>query len=130
MQVASPDKIRNVAVVGHNDTGKTTLQRPALHRRRHHGCTVEDGNTVTDFDPQEIERKISIGLALAFAPWRQTKVNLLDCPGYGIFFTETECGLRAADTALLCVSGVAGVEVNTEQVWEFAARSACRWCST
>ena len=82
---------------------------------------VEDGNTVTDFDPQEIERKISINLAIAFAPWRGTKINLLDCPGYSIFVTETECGLRAADAALLCVSGASGIEVMTEKVWEIAA---------
>ncbi len=124
MQVESPDKIRNVAVAGHNDTGKTTLTSALLYTA---GVTtalhrVEDGNTVTDFDPQEIERGISIGLSIAASsPWRQHKVNLLDCPGYGIFFTETERGLRAADAALLCVSGVAGVEVKTEKVWEIAA---------
>ena len=123
MQVASPDKIRNLAVVGHNDTGKTTLTSALLYtagvtNRLHR---VEDGNTITDFDPQEIERKISINLSIAFAPWREHKINLLDCPGYCIFVTETECGLRAADAALLCVSGAAGIEVMTERVWEIAA---------
>jgi elongation factor G len=122
MQVASPDKIRNLAVVGHSDTGKTTLTSALLYTA---GVTnrlhkVEDGNAVTDFDPQEIERRISINLSIAFAPWRQTKINLLDCPGYSIFVTETECGLRAADAALLCVSGASGVEVMTEKVWEIA----------
>jgi elongation factor G len=122
MQVASPDKIRNLAVVGHSNTGKTTLTSALLHTA---GVTnrlhkVEDGNTITDFDPQEIERKISINLTIAFAPWRATKINLLDCPGYSIFVTETECGLRAADAALLCVSGAAGIEVMTERVWEIA----------
>jgi elongation factor G len=122
MQVASPDKIRNLAVVGHSDTGKTTLTSALLYtagvtNRLHR---VEDGNAVTDFDPQEVERRISINLAIAFAPWRQTKINLLDCPGYSIFVTETECGLRAADAALLCVSGASGVEVMTEKVWEIA----------
>ncbi len=81
---------------------------------------VEDGNTVTDFDPEEAERGISIGLAPCFVPWRQHKINLIDCPGYGIFFTETKQGMRAADAVLLCVNGVAGVEVNTERVWKFA----------
>jgi elongation factor G len=122
MQVASPDKIRNLAVVGHSDTGKTTLTSALLYtagvtNRLHR---VEDGNAVTDFDPQEIERRISINLAIAFAPWRQHKINLLDCPGYSIFVTETECGLHAADAALLCVSGASGVEVMTEKVWEIA----------
>src|SRR4051794_22047710 len=122
MQVDSPEKLRNVAVAGHNDTGKTTLVSSLLYAggvttRMHR---VEDGNTFTDFDHEEIERRISIGLAPCFVPWQQHKVNLLDCPGYGIFFTETKAGLRAADAAVLCVSGVAGVEVNTERVWSYA----------
>jgi elongation factor G len=123
MQVESPDKLRNVAVAGHNDTGKTTLASALLYAggvttRLHR---VEDGNTLTDFDHEETERKISIGLAPCFVPWQQHKINLLDCPGYGIFFAETKQGMRAADAVLLCVNGVAGVEVNTERVWEFAA---------
>ncbi len=123
MQVESPQRIRNVAIAGHNDTGKTTLVASLLYAS---GATprqlkVDDGNTVTDFDHQEIERGISIGLATAFAPWHGHKVNLLDCPGYGIFFTETRAGMRAADTTILCINGVAGVEVNTEKVWAFAA---------
>ncbi len=123
MQVDSPDKIRNVAVAGHNDTGKTTLVSALLYAggvttRLHR---VEDGNTLTDFDHEETERKISIGVAPCFVPWQQHKVNLLDCPGYGIFFAETQQGLRAADAVLLCINGVAGVEVNTERIWDFAA---------
>ena len=99
MQVDSPEKLRNVAVAGHNDTGKTTLVSALLYAggvttRMHR---VEDGNTFTDFDHEETERKISIGLAPCFVPWQQHKVNLLDCPGYGIFFTETRAGMRAAD---------------------------------
>jgi elongation factor G len=123
MQVDSPEKLRNVAVAGHNDTGKTTLVSALLYAggvttRLHR---VEDGNTLTDFDHEETERKISIGLAACFLPWQQHKINLLDCPGYGIFFSETQQGLRAADSAILCVNGVAGVEVNTEKVWKAAA---------
>ena len=122
MQVDSPDKIRNVAVAGHNDTGMTTLVSALLYAggvttRMHR---VEDGNTITDFDPEEAERGISIGLAPCFVPWRQHKVNLIVCPGYGIFFTEAKQGMRAADSLLLCVNSVAGVEVNTERVWKFA----------
>jgi elongation factor G len=119
MQVDSPEKIRNIAVAGHNDTGKTTLVSALLYAA---GVTtrlnrVEDGNTLTDFDREEVERGISIGLGVCFAPWRQHKVNLIDCPGYGIFFTETKAGMRAADAVLLTVNSVAGVEVNTEKVW-------------
>jgi elongation factor G len=123
MQVDSPQKLRNVAVAGHNDTGKTTLVSALLYAG---GVTnrllrVEDGNTLTDFDREEVERKISIGLAPCFVPWQQHKVNLIDCPGYHIFLSETQAGLRAADAALLAVSGVSGVEVNTEKVWSCAA---------
>src|SRR4028118_1155636 len=122
MQVDRPERIRNLAVAGHNDTGKTTLVSALLYTS---GVTtrlnrVEDGNTLTDFDPEETERKISIGLAACYIPWQQHKINLIDCPGYGIFFTETKSALRAADTVLLCVNGVAGVEVNTEKVWSTA----------
>jgi elongation factor G len=123
MQADSPEKLRNVAVAGHNDTGKTTLVSALLYAG---GVTnrllrVEDGNTLTDFDHEEIERKISIGLAACFVPWQQHKINLIDCPGYHIFLSETRAALRAADAALLAVSGVSGVEVNTEKVWSSAA---------
>ncbi len=123
MQADSPEKLRNVAVAGHNDTGKTTLVSALLYAA---GVTnrllrVEDGNTLTDFDHEETERKISIGLSTCFVPWQQHKINLIDCPGYHIFITETRAGLRAADAVLLAVSGVAGVEVNTEKVWSCAA---------
>jgi len=123
MQVDSPERLRNIAVAGHNDTGKTTLVSSLLYAG---GVTtrmnrVEDGNTLTDFDHEETERGISIGLAPCFVPWQQHKVNLIDCPGYGIFFAEAKAGLRAADSLLLCVNGVSGIEVNTEKVWSYAA---------
>jgi elongation factor G len=123
MQADSPDRLRNVAVAGHNDTGKTTLVSALLYAG---GVTnrllrVEDGNTLTDFDHEETQRRISIGLATCFVPWQQHKINLIDCPGYHIFLSETQAGLRAADSLLLAVSGVAGVEVNTEKVWSCAA---------
>ncbi len=124
MQVKTPEEIRNLAVVGHRDTGKTTLVSAALYTS---GITnrlnkVEDGNTITDFDTEEIERGGSIGLAICFAPWKGQKVNLFDCPGSAIFFTESKAGMRAADAVLLCVNGVAGVEVSTEKCWAFAER--------
>ncbi|HZI64039.1 MAG TPA: elongation factor G [Thermoanaerobaculia bacterium] len=123
MQVDAPDKIRNLALCGHNDTGKTTLTSALLYTA---GAAtrmgrVEDKSAVTDFDPEEQARGISIGLGIASLLWRGHKVNLIDCPGYGIFFTETKAGLRAADAALLCTSAVAGVEVTTEKAFEFAA---------
>ncbi|MEO8277783.1 MAG: elongation factor G, partial [Thermoanaerobaculia bacterium] len=123
MQVDSPARIRNIAIAGHNDTGKTTLASSLLFAG---GAAprfgkIEDGNTITDFDPEETERGISIGLAVAHLPWRQHKVNLLDSPGYGIFFSEIRTALRVADCAVVCVNAVAGAEVNTEKVWEAAA---------
>ncbi len=124
MQVESSDKIRNLAIAGHNDTGKTTLASALLYTG---GVVsrlnrVEDGNTLTDFDAEEINRTISIGLAPCFTPWKDHKINLIDCPGYGIFFAETRSGIRAVDATLLCVNAVSGIEVVTEKVWAFAER--------
>lgn len=126
MQVDSPEKIRNLAVAGHNDTGKTTLLSSLLYAGgvSNRLLRVEDGNTLTDFDPEEISRKISIGLAPCFVPWKGHKLNFLDCPGYGIFFTDTHAGMRAADATLLLINGVAGVEVVTEKIWKTAAELA------
>jgi len=122
MKVYSGSEIRNLAVVGHNDTGKTTLVSQLLFNS---GAVtrlgrIDDGTTVTDFDPDEIERKHSISSAVAFAEWKDTKVNLIDTPGFGIFLMEAKSALRVADAAVLVVSGVTGVEVTTEKVWKFA----------
>lgn len=123
MQVESPARIRNVALAGHNDTGKTTLASALLFTAgaQPRAGRVEDRSTVTDFDPEEQERGISIGLATCRLPWREHAVELVDCPGYGIFFSETKAGMRVADATLVCVNAVAGIEVNTEKVLEFAA---------
>jgi elongation factor G len=123
MKVYSGAEIRNVAVVGHNDTGKTTLVSQLLFNA---GATtrmgrIEDGTTTTDFDQDEMDRKHSISCAVAFAEWKNTKINLLDTPGFGIFLMESKSALRVADAAAIVVSGVTGVEVTTEKVWKFAA---------
>ncbi len=122
MQVDSASRLRNVAVVGHNDTGKTSLISGLLFTggAATRLAKVEDGNTVTDFDAEEIKRGLSIGLGTCFVPWNKHKVNLIDCPGMGIFFAETRGGMRAADASLLCIHGVAGIQVNSEKVWEHA----------
>jgi len=122
MKVYSGSEIRNVAIVGHNDTGKTTLVSQLLFNA---GALtrmgrVEDGTTVTDFDPDEIERRHSISGAVAFAEWKDTKINLLDAPGFGIFIMEAKAAMRVADSTAIVVSGVTGVEVTTEKVWKFA----------
>ena len=122
MKVYSGNEIRNVALAGHNDTGKTTLVSQLLFNA---GAVtrlgrIEDGTTVTDFDPDEIERKHSISCAIAYAEWKNTKINLLDTPGFGIFLMESRAAMRVADAAAIVVSGVTGVEVTTEKVWKFA----------
>lgn len=120
MHVERSSQIRNIAVVGHNQTGKTSLVAALLHTSgvTNRLLSVDDGNTLTDFDHEEIERKISIGASVAFAPWRDHKINLVDCPGYGIFFSETASAMRATDLALVVLDGVAGIEVMTERVWQ------------
>jgi elongation factor G len=121
MQVDSPGKIRNIAIVGHSDTGKTTLASSLLYAGGvvNRLNRVEDGNTTTDFDPEEIERGISIGLGVCHTPWRQHKINILDCPGYGIFFDETRSAMYAADSVVICINATAGIEVTAEKAWEF-----------
>src|SRR5688572_24884246 len=122
MKVYSGSEIRNIAIVGHNDTGKTTLVSQLLFNA---GAVtrlgrIDDGTTVTDFDPDEIDRKHSISAAVAFAEWKDTKINLIDTPGFGIFLMEAKGAMRVADAAMVVVSGVTGVEVSTEKVWKFA----------
>ena len=122
MKVYETKDLRNVGVVGHGDSGKTTLTAGLLFTS---GATnrllrVDEGNTITDFDEEEIQRKISISTAVAVAEWNKTKLNLLDTPGYNIFINDTRAALVAADAALVLVDGVAGVEVQTEKVWAFA----------
>jgi len=115
--------IRNVGVVGHGDSGKTTLTAGLLFTA---GATsrllrVDEGNTITDFDEEEVQRKVTISAALAAAEWKKAKVNIIDTPGYNIFINETRGVLVAADASLVVVDGVAGVEVQTEKVWSYSA---------
>ncbi len=122
MKVYESKDIRNVGVVGHGDSGKTTLTAGLLFTA---GATnrllrVDEGNTITDFDEEEVQRKITISTAIAVAEWKKSKINLLDTPGYNIFINDARAALVAADSALVVVDGVAGVEVQTEKVWQFA----------
>jgi elongation factor G len=122
MKVYEGKDIRNVGVVGHGHSGKTTLTAGMLFAA---GVTnrltrVDEGNTLTDFDEEEISRKLTISTALAHVEWKKTKINLLDTPGFNIFLNDTHASLIAADSALVVVDGVAGVEVQTEKVWSFA----------
>ena len=122
MQVESPDMIRNVTLAGHADTGKTTVASALLYAGGvvNRMQRVEDGNTTTDFDPQEIERKNSISLAPCFVPWRKHKINVVDAPGSGMFEIEGLAAVRATDAMVLVVNAVSGVEVATERMWKYA----------
>jgi elongation factor G len=120
MKDYSADKIRNIALVGHGSSGKTSLAAAFLFDT---GATsrltkVDKGNTVTDYDPDEIERKISINAAPCFCEWKDHKVNVVDTPGYSNFLWDTRAALRAVDGAAVVVDAVSGVEVGTEKVWE------------
>ena len=123
MTVYATENIRNVAVVGHPDTGKTSLVSAMLFDSGavNRLCKVEDGNTTTDFDEDERDRKITINTAVAYCAHRGVKINLIDTPGYGIFSTDAHQGLRVADAALMMVSAVSGPEVQTDKMWKAAA---------
>ena len=124
----STNAIRNVGIVGHGDTGKTQLVSSLLFTA---GMTprlgkVAEGSTVTDWDEEEIARKITIHTGLAFAEWtppgqsEKLKINFLDTPGYSTFINDTKASLVAADAALIVIDAVAGVQVVTEKVWDYA----------
>ena len=115
-------KIRNVGIVGHGGVGKTSLVEAMLFTA---GAVnrlgkVDDGTTTTDFDADEIKRKISINTALAYCDWKGHHVNFVDTPGYGDFIADARAGLRVVEGAIVVVDAVAGVQVQTEKVWKFA----------
>jgi elongation factor G len=120
-----PKDIRNVALVGHGGAGKTTLAEALLFAAGHitRVGKVEDGNTVSDHEPEEIKKQISVSLALAPVEWDGVKINLLDAPGYADFIGDVRAALRAADACLFVVSAVDGVEVQHEVVWEMAVEA-------
>jgi elongation factor G len=120
MKVYGSNAIRNVALVGHGGSGKTSLVDALAFvsgSSRRHG-SIKDGTALTDYSPDEIDRKHSIGLGLAYAEWLDTKINLIDTPGYLDYFGEVVTGLHAADAAVVVLSGTAGVEVGTEKAYE------------
>ena len=130
MKAYATQFIRNVGIAGHGDTGKTQLVSSLLFTA---GMTtrlgkVAEGNTVTDWDEEEIARKITIHSSLAYAEWapsaaaqgEKIKINFLDTPGYSTFLNDTRASLVAADAVLIVVDAAAGVQVVTEKVWDYA----------
>ncbi len=119
MKVYEGANVRNVAVMGHGHAGKTSLISAMLYTA---GATprqgrVDDGTATTDYDEEEIIRKMSISAGLAFAEWGNTKINFIDTPGFNMFVHEAKLVLPVVDAAVVVVDGVAGVEVVTERVW-------------
>ena len=122
MKAYATESIRNLAVIGHGDAGKTQLISSLLYVA---GATprwgkVQDGTTVTDHDEDSIARKITLNSALAHLDHRDTKINFIDTPGYAAFVAHSRPALRVADCALAVVDGVKGVEVQTEKTWAYA----------
>jgi len=120
------EKIRNIALVGHGGTGKTSLLEAALYAAKvtSRMGVVDDGTTTSDYTEDEISRKISIGLSLAHLEWKGHKINLIDIPGYADFCGEMFAGLSAADLALIVVNGVSGSEVGTDTTWRETSKSS------
>jgi elongation factor G len=116
--------IRNVVLVGHNSSGKTSLAEAMLFKGKAVGRlgSVDEGTSVFDFEPEEKERKNSIDLAIASVNSGGRELNLLDAPGYPDFVGEAVCGLNAAETALICINAVDGIRVNTGKMWALAAK--------
>lgn len=122
MKKYATGNIRNLALVGHGGSGKTTLAEAMLFTT---GAItrfgkVDEGNTTTDYDPEEIRRKFSINASLAPCEWNNHKINIIDTPGYADFIGEVYGALSAVDIAAIVVDAVSGIEVQTEKVWSIA----------
>lgn len=113
--------IRNLALVGHSGSGKTTLSESLLYLSKAlaRPGKVEDGNTVSDWDKEEIARQISISLSVLPVEWKETKINLLDAPGYFDFAGQVLTALRASESALMVIDASAGIEVGSEIYWNY-----------
>ena len=121
MKNYASNRVRNVVLLGHSGSGKTTYSEAALN---YSGATkrfgkVEDGNTVSDYEAEEIRRKVSINTSVIPVEWQDTKINFLDTPGYFDFAAEVKLAMNVADTGLIMVSAKSGVEVGTEKAWEY-----------
>ena len=122
MKAFATENIRNLAVIGHGDAGKTQLVSSLLYVAGTHTRwgKVDEGTTVTDYDEDSIERKVSLNNNFAHLEYKDTKINLIDTPGYAAFVSHARPALRVADCALVVVDGVHGIEVQTEKTWQYA----------
>ncbi len=116
------ESIRNLVLLSHCGAGKTSLSEAILFTA---GAItrlgkVDDGATTSDYDPAEIKRKISINLSVLPCQWKETKINLLDTPGYSDFVAEVKAAVRVSEGAIIVVCAASGVEVGTEQVWAYS----------
>jgi elongation factor G len=130
MKQYEADKIHNVALVGHGHGGKTTLAEAmlVLSGAKDRTGRVEDGTATTDFDPDENKRQMSINAAMAPVEWKNSKINVIDAPGYLDFVGEVQGALRVVDTALIVVSANAGLEVGAEIAWDLAVEAGVSRC--
>lgn len=120
----TPDAIRNVALIGHGGSGKTTISEYLLYSAGEINRigTIAEGNTTSDYNPNEIERQISIAASPLHFTWKNTKVNVLDTPGYSDFIGGVKSSLHVVDTAVAVIKGAEGVEVGTESSWEYVQK--------
>jgi elongation factor G len=122
LKVYEGKDIRNLVIIGHSHSGKTSLVSAMLYT----GAAtpklgrVDDGSTITDYDEEEISRQMTVSTGIAPVEWHNCKINLLDTPGFTLFAHEAKIAMSAAESALVVVDGVAGVEVVTEKVWQYA----------
>ncbi len=117
------EKIRNIVVTGHAKAGKTSLVEAILHNSGaiNRLGRVEEGTTTTDYEPEEIDRHMSLSSALAFCQWKDLRVNIIDTPGFINFLEDTKGSMRAADGMVLMISALSGIKGETEKVWGFAS---------
>ena len=113
--------LRNIGIIGHRGSGKTTITESILYltKATDRFGKVEEGTTVSDYDLEEKRRKISISTTIAPCEWEDIKINLIDIPGYFDFIGESIQGLRAADIVMIAVSGTSGIQVGTEKAWNY-----------
>lgn len=117
------EKIRNVAIIAHGGAGKTSLVEAMLYNTKaiDRLGSVDDGTTTTDYEPEEISRKITISSSVAFCDWNGHRINIIDTPGFINFLEETRGCLRAVDGAVVIVSAISGVKAETQKIWKYAS---------